>query len=343
MALAAIVLCAQLVSAVVHPQNDGQESLHILQAVFGSDNSTSNVERNWFREMYVPSDMPEGSYLSIKPNPIIEFDASIPDNVDNLFNTEKELQSVLIIQIETRHEGFLESGKKINKMYADKQRGVSYRSTSRFTQEAFAELPPYWAKVKIMLEEAKASTHDFVVWLDGDAVVAEHSRRFDRLRYFDDEKTVMVVGKDNAMWYDPEKSDMLCSGVWVVRNNENGKAFLQKWWDKYEQIKSRWEFNQTTGNWACDKCKWAGHEFEQGALNELYRDGGKRDGIMHNAPWYLFNNRLTKAIGNSALANSPRARRWNEQDPQFVCHFAGMTSKNRELGMKEVLKHVNNS
>mmetsp|Transcript_22264 Transcript_22264/g.44661 ORF Transcript_22264/g.44661 Transcript_22264/m.44661 type:complete len:599 (+) Transcript_22264:37-1833(+) len=187
-----------------------------------------------------------------------------PSDASEYFDTTKAPQSVLIIQAENRDKDYVHLSRQINQIYANRTEGVDYKYESDVIAEALDKYPGYWAKVKIMLEESKRSSHDFVVVMDSDAVVSKHNYRFDQLKVFEDPRVMMVASKHPAC-IGRYNTDVLNAGVVVVRNSEEGRKVLERWMAYYDDRASRqWQKNEH-GVWGCEGCPWAGMFYEQGS------------------------------------------------------------------------------
>jgi hypothetical protein len=75
------------------------------------------------------------------------------------------------------------------------------------------ELPPHWAKLKILCELCQGTEYDFVVWLDADTMIMNHDIRLEDII-----QNHMSVNSDFLLSRDI--SDHINTGVIMVRNTE---------------------------------------------------------------------------------------------------------------------------
>jgi GR25 family glycosyltransferase involved in LPS biosynthesis len=145
------------------------------------------------------------------------------------------------------------------------------------------DLPHWWIKVKICKELLESDKYSGVMWLDTDAVIYDCSINLDT---FTNDKIIdFFIAKDPPAWGGP-----INAGVWIVKNTEIGKNIMRDWFSHYD--KTKWIKNNNiqkssdkpdAQKWINEKLslawyinpklseheqKWAGINFEQGALYE---------------------------------------------------------------------------
>jgi len=246
---------------------------------------------------------------------------------------------VLILQADNRNGTFIEKSKKINQIYAERQDLYQYEFIGNHS--TFKTMPPFWAKIWIVREACERYPDvDFIVWLDTDAAVADHSLRFEHLSPFAEEEVIFIAGADTPLFHDPQ-DDWMNAGVFVLRNNDKGRELVDEWMTHYnanlwrkigkdEQLtmvrtagldasSSSWG-SMTRGEWAC-KCHWDDENFAQGSLNEMARKGWGR--YMAILPWYVFTERLDYA-----------------SRCMFVCHIASGSTHARQLHLQRILPGI---
>jgi len=86
-----------------------------------------------------------------------------------------------------------------------------------------------WNKVRILLDalEGWASDREFVIWLDADLVVLDHSFRIDKLL------AQARADQDILVCQDPEPAEIFSivnTGAVIVRNTQWSREFLKRWW-----------------------------------------------------------------------------------------------------------------
>ena len=82
--------------------------------------------------------------------------------------------------------------------------------------------PPAWSKILAVAHLLNQDECDWVMWTDADTVVMNSDRRIQDFLPTDPNKHLLVVS-DNGGGYN--------SGVFLVRNTDWSKQFLQDWWD----------------------------------------------------------------------------------------------------------------
>jgi len=154
-------------------------------------------------------------------------------------------------------------------------------------------MPPYWLKVLIIADILKTQEYDYVMWIDSDACIADHSIRIERLfQVFGRKNDFFAFGMDFAPFFADFNA-----GVWIVKNTPLAAEFLAEWLTKYPP--QRWYKKQ--GKWLC-RGVWGGKYFEQGTGGELLRhkkychhilafsteiiqSPGFHDGFTHHYHW----------------------------------------------------------
>jgi galactosyl transferase GMA12/MNN10 family len=99
--------------------------------------------------------------------------------------------------------------------------------------------PPAWSKIKAVQHllrqtvtkqgsEEVTNKCDWVMWSDADTVIMNSDVRMEDFLPLDS-NVDLLVGSDNGGGYN--------SGVWVVRNSEWGRNFMQSWWDMTDFVR----------------------------------------------------------------------------------------------------------
>ena len=95
---------------------------------------------------------------------------------------------------------------------------------SRFTETA---RPPAWHKIPIILSAFKSGV-DFVLWIDTDAIVVNKSFKLES-----------IIEEDKDMYFSCNWGAMN-SGVFLVRNCQRVKDFLNLTWDQTQFMYDGW-------------------------------------------------------------------------------------------------------
>ena len=116
------------------------------------------------------------------------------------------------------NERFVELSCEINRMYCERQ-GYDYEYFSAVPYED--ELPVYWLKVRLVMEEVLAAgpSIDWVMWIDSDAVFNKHEHRVEEfpswgqrhhLRYFlDGEPVAGLTLKAKRPWRGLQSAEIM--------------------------------------------------------------------------------------------------------------------------------------
>lgn len=190
----------------------------------------------------------------------------------------------------TQNPEYMYYSMMINKLYCSKW-GYDYR----FINHDIKEMPPYWLKVKDLKNLLNdTSKYDMIVYLDLDAIFNDFSVSIEQvIDYVDpNENYEIYVSYDWIVKYNEGKGN---AGVFIVKNTPNAKNIVSKWYNmcvcdnKLCNKCASWEYSQH--KWNCPDCKWAGINYEQGSLNQIYDNNN--DIILLNTD-YLSNTDYNK-------------------------------------------------
>lgn len=141
------------------------------------------------------------------------------------------------------------------------------------------DLPPWWIKVKLCKDILETNKYCGVMWMDTDAAIYDPSISLDNFTKGAD----FFISKDPPIWDKPVNA-----GIWIVKNTSMGKHIMRDWLSHYHEEKwiknnkiipsseidaKKWK-NPYAFSWYIDTTlskyerKWAGINFEQGALYE---------------------------------------------------------------------------
>ena len=82
--------------------------------------------------------------------------------------------------------------------------------------------PPAWSKIKAVQHQLESGDCDWVMWTDADTVIMNSDKKVEHFLP-SDEDINLLVGSDNGGGYN--------SGVFLFKNTDWSRQFLQKWWD----------------------------------------------------------------------------------------------------------------
>ena len=88
--------------------------------------------------------------------------------------------------------------------------------------------PASWSKIRAVQRLLKEESCDWVFWLDADTVVMNSDKKVE----------AFLPAHDTIdMLFSPDDGGGYNAGVWLVRNSEWGRNFLQEWWDMKSFVK----------------------------------------------------------------------------------------------------------
>ena len=165
-------------------------------------------------------------------------------------NTRKNSKTWLIIQYDDRP--LTELYNRLidrNKYYCNKH-GYIYK----FISSGYENLPPYWRKVKIVLDYLNSDKYKGIMWLDTDATIFN----FDiKLGLFDSSNNTKSFYKSiNSVG-----NKIFNAGVWIVKNTIQGKQIMNDWMNLYDP--NTWY--KKNGAWHTNGY-WADIDYEQGSF-----------------------------------------------------------------------------
>ena len=86
--------------------------------------------------------------------------------------------------------------------------------------------PPSWSKIKAAQRLLNEEHCDWVFWLDADTVIMDPSRPVES-----------ILSTQHDLLVAPDKGGGYNAGVWLIRNSDWSKHFLQTWWDMKSFVK----------------------------------------------------------------------------------------------------------
>ena len=114
-------------------------------------------------------------------------------------------------------------------------------------------------------------------------------------------------------------ADIMCAGVFIIRNTQWSKNILQYWWSKYNP--NNWTL--TNGKWVCMEnnkiCEYARDNYDQGELNNLYN-----------------NNILDAKKHILQLDYSVLSDRGDFGNANFIYHLMALSDEERKHGLKAI-------
>ena len=165
---------------------------------------------------------------------------------------------------------YIDKLKIINKSYCDKHE-YSFIFYDSY-QNLETKYPPYWLKIKIVLDILKNNQYDYVMWIDSDACFYNLTVKIENIFATFGEDMVFVMSSDRTDGLVGSRG-IFNAGVWIVNNNSLGLEFMEEWLDKYNEkewfmVKDKWVCKQCFYD-VCKQCIWAGKSYEQGSCDTL--------------------------------------------------------------------------
>lgn len=155
---------------------------------------------------------------------------------------------VAIVQYDDRPREQIEHVRFLSKLNAIYAKRRNYRYF--FHDHLAAELPPYWAKVALVLRYLEQG-FDIVLWLDSDAVIHDFSRGVESLFAHG---ATFVYAPDCPKW-----GGVFNAGVFAATSA--AEPMIREWLSRYRAR----DWRRKGGRWL-SKGPWAGETYEQGAF-----------------------------------------------------------------------------
>ena len=188
-------------------------------------------------------------------------------------------KQIIIFTIENRVLSLLLEHNTNVQAYAN-MHGYTYHFFDTYKNEL--QLPVYWWKVQKMLEYIETSNLDYVMWMDSDTIVCQNTFRLEELISTSPESSIFIARHYIGYMLHNIPTDMN-AGVFIVKNNQIGKQFLQECIHVYiNNPKCKVDDKLVLNN------AWAGECYEQGVMNQLLCGKYKKDVHVLTSD-YIFN------------------------------------------------------
>jgi hypothetical protein len=143
----------------------------------------------------------------------------------------------------------------------------------------------YWSKVFEI--DRLMNLHpeiEIFCWIDSDAFVVNMDKTIESL-IEDKPEYSMFISPDQPEW-----KAKFNSGVFIVRNNELGRAIMSEWKSKYDSTKwvkegNKWNYIGYDPN--DPRTAWAGIYYEQGAFEHYIMNNAKYAKHIYSFPYYV--------------------------------------------------------
>lgn len=90
--------------------------------------------------------------------------------------------------------------------------------------------PPAWSKVLAVQDRLESGECEWVMWMDADVVIMNHSVLLEQSLLSADDRDLIVT---------PDASFGVSSGVWLIRRGEWSRQFLKRWWNLKHFVRSK--------------------------------------------------------------------------------------------------------
>jgi hypothetical protein len=147
--------------------------------------------------------------------------------------------------------------------------------TSYFDEVAQYGFVPAWAKIKILLDELGRNDHDWIFWIDTDALITNMDIELER---FVDDRYSLIITED---------LNDLNAGVFMLKINDWSRKYMQDIWSKANRYENEQdymirllkepEYQAETHVKYLPQCSFNSY-WEVKAWTEMYRPG---DFIVH--------------------------------------------------------------
>ena len=195
-----------------------------------------------------------------------EYDNKMIENKSNDYNNIK----VLIISFDNRNElKYLDFHNNNITKYCEKWPNVDYEFINKFTNECKKNV--YWYKLYLMKEKLKTSNYDYIMWIDTDAIIVKDNISIQEI--LNSYSSDIFIGHDT--WFNDKKNTTLCSGVFIIKNSEVGRQFIDDCINTHEKSNCIKKNGKLHGIWA-STC------YEQGIMNYMIYEKYKNNTTILN-------------------------------------------------------------
>lgn len=136
---------------------------------------------------------------------------------------------VAIAQFYTENVSYGKFSEEINKKYCELH-GYSYHveKSNEKIKELIEDRAFTWGKPKFLLELMEKGEHDYILFLDIDAIVCDQSIKIEE---FIDENYDIIATEDYS------SHSLMNAGVLLIKNTEWSRKFMKDWWECGGQLK----------------------------------------------------------------------------------------------------------
>lgn len=225
-----------LVPAVVHKDGTGR-----LQTVFKSLNPRYyQLIQTWYKKTGVPM-LLNTSFNDREPiveTPTDAVNCFLKTRIDNLYFADYNIlvsknisdrSKILVAQFYTSNVPYGKFSREVNEKYCS-DKGYSYyceRDSGKIV-EGIKDRAPTWYKPKLVLEMFEKFNPEYVLFMDIDAAFNDFE---DNIENYIDSKYDLTFTQDYG------GHSRMNAGVFIAKNTDWVKTFMQTWWDTGENAK----------------------------------------------------------------------------------------------------------
>ncbi len=175
------------------------------------------------------------------------------NNNKNNFLITKE-PKILIISFDNRKNlNYLDIHNQNIINYCKKWKNINYEFIDKCDKNV------YWCKLYILLEKLLTNKYDYVMWMDSDTKIV--NTNFSIQKFVNSYSSDIFIGHDDNNYINNLYNilNVLCSGVFIIKNSTIGINFIKDCLDYYE--KSNCNTNNKLNGIYANLC------YEQGVMN----------------------------------------------------------------------------
>ena len=146
---------------------------------------------------------------------------------NKLYKNHNDIK-ILIISFDNRNNlKYLKNHNYNIQNYCNKWKNIDYFFTNKCTKNI------YWCKLYLIREKLQINNYDYVMWMDSDAIIINNNISLQKIvnSYSSD------IFISNDTYYNIHKTNVLCSGVFIIKNSIIGKKFIDECIYKLENSK----------------------------------------------------------------------------------------------------------
>jgi hypothetical protein len=154
---------------------------------------------------------------------VAKYEIKYNNNIINNSNKNYDNIKILIISFDNRNKlEYLKFHNDNIKNYCKKWKNIDYYFTNKCNENV------YWCKLYLIQEKLKSSKYDYIMWIDTDAIIIKNN--------FSIQKLLSMYSSDIFISNDQFDSNILCSGVFVIKNSKIGKKFIDDCINKWDKL-----------------------------------------------------------------------------------------------------------